>query len=272
MLIGVNVTSPETLELACSLEDSGHIDFVEVLVDGFAHIDPAAFREVIGDLPVGCHIMLSRFLDPEPERLDFYAGLVERWQRACGFLYVSDHIAHFVHRGRPLPTSHEADYGDWEPVIARAREWRERLGCPLALENFPSKAPGTRPQAEAYAELVERSGCEVLLDLSNAVVAELNTGEPADAWPALPGVGGRYHLAGYRESPVDPSLIIDSHDVELSARTLDLLTRAASTARPDATLVVERDANHVPDEWRADIERARAAVSAAGRLPQPRGA
>ncbi|WP_405490488.1 DUF692 family multinuclear iron-containing protein [Streptomyces sp. NBC_00096] len=269
MLIGVNVTSPDTLEMACRLRDSGHIDFVEVLIDGFAHLDPKEFRRTVGDLPVGCHIMLSRFLDPDRARLEHYLNLVNQWQADCGLLYVSDHIAHFSHNGQPLPVALEVDYAAWQPVIDSVRAWQDQLGTTLAVENFPSQSAGDIPQARAYAELTAATGCEVLMDVSNAMVAQLNTGQPAAAWAEVPGVGRRFHLAGYSPSPAAPSLIVDSHDVPVSDDTLDLVTLFAGRAAPDATLVVERDANHDLDEWRTDLDRTRAAAVAAQRLHQP---
>ncbi len=114
---------------------------------------------------------------------------------------------------------------------------------------------GGNDQADFYARLVADTGCGVLFDLSNAVVAELNTGYPALRWLPVVRAMPHFHIAGYRRTEGEPALVIDSHDSPIAEDTLAFL-RTFERERgglEGLTLVVERDANIDFDPWAADI-------------------
>lgn len=147
--------------------------------------------------------------------LDELAAQLRALIRAVEPLYVSDHLARFTHGGRRLPMLAERD---------------------------------------AERDYVADTGCGVLFDFCNAVVAELNTGYPAQRWLPVVRDMPHFHIAGYRRTEGEPALIIDSHDSPSAEDTLAFL-RAFARERgglAGLTLVVERDANIDFAPWAAD--------------------
>jgi uncharacterized protein len=78
MRCGVNLTSPKVLPEIRELLRDGSADFCEILIDNFLHLCPKEMRVAIGDVPVGFHIMWSRYLErdsnfPSPSKSSFKA-------------------------------------------------------------------------------------------------------------------------------------------------------------------------------------------------------
>jgi len=176
-------------------------------------------------------------------------------------LYVSDHLL-LVHDddGRRLPQMREVDYSDAR-LVARAVEWQDRLGTPLVVENFASESTAGRGQVDFFAELWRSAGIRPLFDVSNAIVAELNGGDPAGRWLEAHVPLDTCHISGYRASSVDPHLYVDSHDTPVSDESLALLDAVKDAQGPPRTIVVERDGMLQPDSWRSDLARVRATLS-----------
>jgi uncharacterized protein (UPF0276 family) len=87
--------------------------------------------------------------------------------------------------------------------------------------------------------LVERTGCELLVDVNNVFVSGQNHGFDAEAWlRAIPWRSVRYfHLAGHT---VLPTHRLDTHDQPVCAEVVELhaLAQRLSGGRPT---VLERD-------------------------------
>lgn len=60
MRIGFNFTRSEVLPIANKLLNDGHINYYEILIDNFLHLDPHELLATI-KCPVAFHIMRSRF-------------------------------------------------------------------------------------------------------------------------------------------------------------------------------------------------------------------
>lgn len=105
--------------------------------------------------------------------------------------------------------------------------------------------------------MIEDTSCGLLFDVSNAVVAEINTGAPVSEWSTMLEDVRHFHAAGYRMSETSPSLAIDSHDSPLNEHTCGLIAKAIGAWSPGTTLVVERDAHIEVAAWRTDIHAAR---------------
>lgn len=257
MRIGVNVTSPTNFPIAMALVRAGQADFCELLVDNFLHVPGAEIRRSFGDVPVSFHIMNSRFFERDAAQLDEMAARLRALIREVEPLYVSDHLARFTHDGRRTPMLLELDpERDYAEARARVAAWQERLGERLYIENFPSVLGDGNDQAGFYGRLVAETGCGVLFDFCNAVVAELNTGYAAHRW--LPAIrqATHFHTAGFRRTEGEPALVIDSHDSPIAPETLAFM-RAFERERgglTGLTLVVERDANIEFEQWAADIQ------------------
>ena len=80
MKIGFNFTLGETLPLVRSLLASGRIDYVELLIDNFLAV-PEEELAAGFDVPVGFHIMFSKFIETDEAALD---SLASRLRGSCG--------------------------------------------------------------------------------------------------------------------------------------------------------------------------------------------
>ncbi len=201
--------------------------------------------------------------------LDALAQLVRRHQMS----FFSDHLCYSsvagspVHDLLPLPFTAEVV----EHVARRVAEAQERVEAPLALENATLYAhmPGAQMDEAAFlAAVLERSGCQLLLDVNNVYVNSLNHGfEPhafIDRMPLDRVV--EIHLAGHTEMD---GVVIDTHIGPIIDPVWDLYRYTlARGGRPIPTLV-EWD-QEIPelDVVLDEVDRARAhAAQVLGGLP-----
>jgi uncharacterized protein (UPF0276 family) len=162
---------------------------------------------------------------------------------------VSDHLAWvsvdglYVHDLLPLPCTAEVV----EHLVTRIDRAQTLLRRPLCIEN-PARylrfAHDELPLAELLTQLVVRTGCRLLLDLTNAVVSEANVGGCAGTFvDALPVDAIAYiHLAGPSQQP---DHLLDAHSGPVPESVWTLYRRALQRFGPRPTLV-EWD-NEVPD-------------------------
>jgi len=245
-----------------SLVASGAASFVEVMIDNFLHLTPDALAAAFPGVPLSFHVMNSQFVRRDDRELDILSRRLKLFIRELKPLYVSDHLAVFTHGGRRLPFPQEIDYAREGPLaLDRAKRWQDLLGVPVLFENYPSILDAGRGQPRFLEKLLD-AGAGLLLDLSNAVVAHKNDAAPLDEWAALARRATRFHAAGYRPSETVPEFLVDSHDSELSADTLDFLRRVKPLAAGrDCSLVIERDANIDAASWSRDLAAAEAAFA-----------
>lgn len=254
--MGVNLTSPKGLPFVQKLLSSGAADFCEILVDNFLHLSPESVGEAVGGAPVSFHIMWSRFLEREPKDLKLVGKYLRKWIHVLQPLYVSDHLAQFTIDGRRLPLLAELDYRTaYAHTKARIKAWQEIIEHSIAFENFPSTLDYEAKQLGFYGQLLDETGCELLFDISNAVVSERNCGVSASLWASLIYDARWFHAGGFRMSDTTPSLAIDTHDVPLADATLEFIKqimhgRGNSIKR---TLVIERDANIEYASWEDEL-------------------
>jgi uncharacterized protein (UPF0276 family) len=118
-------------------------------------------------------------------------------------------------------------------------------------------------ETEFLGELVERTGCGLLIDVNNVFVSASNLGFSSILYlDALPSAAiGEIHLAGHSPDPAHgEALLIDSHDAPVAEQVWDLFARllARCGTSPPPTLI-ERDDN-VPEFEELLAERERAAA------------
>ena len=263
MIFGANWTSPRNLPIIRSLRTQGRIDFCEVMIDNFLHLSPDSLKSAFPETPLSFHIMNSQFIRRDAGELKSLASKLKTFIRELRPIYVSDHLADFSHGGRRYPFPQEIDYHrDNRLTIDRVKLWQDMTGTQLLFENYPSILDGGRAQPEFLDSLVQETGAGLLLDLSNAVVAELNCGLPLAAWTPLIKRADRFHAAGYRTADTHPPIVQDSHDCELSPETLAFLRRSKPLLDGrECSIVIERDADIALDSWSHDISGARAALA-----------
>lgn len=259
MRIGFNFTLGDTLPLVRSLLAAGRIDYVELLIDNFLAVPEEDLAAAFA-VPVGFHIMFSKFVEGDDAALDSLGRRLRRLIDVMNPLYVSDHVARFTHGGRQLYHLAEIDYAaDYGRVRERVDGWQQRLGRRLFLENYPSILDGGHDAPAFFERLCRDTGCGVLFDASNAVCAFQNCGVPLEAWDGIIEESRHFHTAGYNLSILQPHLVLDTHDRALSETTMAFLeSRRERFDTPGATMTYERDDRFDEADIAADLDRLRA--------------
>jgi uncharacterized protein len=146
-------------------------------------------------------------------------------------------------------------------ILARnVAEVRKAIGVPLLLENItsPFLVPGGEmDEAEFLAEVLDRTGCGWLCDVTNLYTNAVNLGpglgETLDRWPwdravQLHFAGGHWH----------DGALVDSHAHPTPPEVWDVLDAALARA-PVRGVILERDEDLPPFlELLDELERARA--------------
>jgi len=258
MQIGFNFTLNGSLGMVQQMLKERQIDYVELLIDNFLHIDPKELMSAL-DCPVAFHMMLSKYIENDQDSLTKFADRVRLFIDEMKPIYVSDHILYFSHHGRQLYHLGEIDYlNDYDRVRGRVEQWQGMLGTRLFLENYPSIMDGGWDAPAFYERLCRETGVGVLFDASNAICAMHNCGAPVELWTNIIETTKHFHVAGYSNSFIEPLVKVDSHDRELAEDTLDFLRRMrTSFDKPGATITYERDFEIDYDSISNDLRRLR---------------
>lgn len=177
----------------------------------------------------------------------------------------STHGAEFMNDLLPLPYT----TATLDRVARHIDQVQSHLNRQMLLENPSSYlvfAESIMSETEFLAQLVQRTGCGLLLDINNVFISATNLGLSAqayiDAYP-LDAVK-EIHVGGHDEDHDDTGtrLLIDSHAKQVADPVWALLEATLARAGPKPVLV-EWD-NDVPD-WptlRVEAERAAMALTA----------
>lgn len=227
---GVGLRHPHyEAALSCSAD----LDFVEVHTENFfaeggaslAVLEQARERY---DLSFHCTALgLGSAAGISREAVARLARLVERFDP----MLVSDHLCFCWvnlggrrrHAGDLLPLSYTAATLD---VLAdNVDSVQQAIGRPLLIENITSYTGGREPQWPETVflhQLVERTGCRLLVDINNLLVNAHNEAydspiDYATDWlDEIPAAAvGEIHLAGYTDTPAG-SIAIDDHAAPVS--------------------------------------------------------
>ncbi len=227
------------------------VDFWEILVENFIH-HRGAKRDLLrtaGTLkPLAFH-GVSLSIGSESELRDDYLKLWCEWILDFQPTIVSDHLcftaqgSHNSHDLLPLPYTHAV----LQRVAHRVCRLQDLIGLPLTLENPSSYLQFENrdfSESQFLAELCQRTGCQLLLDLNNVHVTCKNFGWSSQRYLAdLPMNQVRQiHLAGHT---VGPNFCYDTHDQDVSDDVWQLY-RTVLPLLPNAThILIERD-EHIP--------------------------
>jgi len=181
--------------------------------------------------------------------------------------WISDHLCWTgvdhanLHDLLPLPYTEQAI----RHLVPRVAQVQEVLGRPLVLENvssYVSYAADEMSEWEFIAELVRRSGCQLLLDVNNVYVSARNHGfDPRTFIRAVPAEAVvQIHLAGHEDHG---DLVIDTHDHPIRDEVFDLYAFTLRTIGMRPTMI-ERD-DRIPPlaTLLAELDRVRAVAGAA---------
>lgn len=215
---GIGLRSTHVHEI---IETRPALGWVEVHSENyFGRGIPRHYLERIrGNYPVSLHGVGLSVGSTDPLNRDHLAALNELVAEIEP-VFVSEHLSWSSVGGRylndllPLPYTEEA----LAHVAARVTEIQERLGRQILIENISSYlqfAESAIPEWEFLAELSNRSGCAVLLDVNNIYVSATNHG--FDAYRYLQAIPVRavreMHLAGFTRKTFDGGeILIDTHN------------------------------------------------------------
>ena len=192
-------------------------------------------------------------------------------------IFVSGHLAWSTHAGEylndllPLPYTKDT----LRIVSAHVDEVQDALGREYLVEN-PSSYVGfstsTMTEVEFLSELVHRTGCRLLCDVSNIYLSAHNLGFDADRYIAeLPAeVIAELHLGGFASEPEQGGgeVLIDTHGSRIADPVWAFYSRALQHFGRKPTLI-EWD-NNIPTLDVILAEAARAdAVSQCAFAPKP---
>ncbi|MDC9580269.1 DUF692 family protein [Xenorhabdus sp. PR6a] len=102
--------------------------------------------------------------------------------------------------------------------------WQSMLGVSLLLENYPSVIPQERSQSSFYHRLINKTDCQLLFDISNAVVAEKNGNELKENWFSLFSNTQHYHIAGFEPCTIG-NLFRDTHNTCINLESKKFLEK-----------------------------------------------
>ena len=246
-------TSFKHEHLPAILANGGRDGFFEVHAEnymGAGGLPHDALTRIRREFPLSLHGVCMSI--GGAERLDKahlarFKALVDRYEPAL----VSEHLAWSTHGTffndlLPLPYTQAT----LAKVADHIDEMQEAIGRPILLENpstyvvFPQS---TFSEADFIREIAGRSGCGLLLDVSNVFVSATNHGtSPLDYLAEFPLEKiGEIHLAGHAEQTDDEGdlLVIDSHDGPVADGVWRLFDIVIARRGPVPTLV----------EWDSEI-------------------
>ncbi|MFJ2893548.1 DUF692 domain-containing protein [Streptomyces sp. NPDC087218] len=268
-------------EIAAAVEALPGIDWVEAVAENICagHLPDSLVRlreRGVTVVPHGVSLGLGGADRPDANRL---ADLAARAELLAAPL-VTEHIA-FVRAGGPRTASAALEAGHLLPVprtrdaldvlCENVRIAQESLPVPLALENIAaliSWPDEELTEGQFLAELVERTGVRLLIDVANLHTNHVNRGEdPATALDELPVEAIAYvHVAGGIEKD---GVWHDTHAHPVTRPVLDVLAELRSRVDPPGVLL-ERDDDFPPaGELAAELATIRATLdrAAAGATP-----
>ncbi|MEQ1538566.1 MAG: DUF692 domain-containing protein [Sphingorhabdus sp.] len=179
--------------------------------------------------------------------LEKLAALCERYRPAM----VSDHLSFSGNAHDrfadlfPVPHTQES----LDHFAAQVDRVQQRLGRQMLIENpscYLAYRDSQMSEVAFLAELIQRTGCGLLLDINNIVVTTGNLGGAAEDYLSAidPDWVGEIHLAGHATELHDSGpLYIDDHGSTVSARVWELYGAFIQRAGPKPTLI----------EWDTDV-------------------
>src|SRR5262252_929818 len=171
-------------------------------------------------------------------------------------MFISGHLAWSSYQNEylndllPMPYNEET----LEIVVGHVHRVQEMLSRPYLLENpasYVAFRSSTIPETEFLAEIVARTGCQLLCDVSNIVVSAHNLGYDARGYvdDLPPDKIGEIHLGGYTaeedEATPGAKVLIDTHAAPIARPAWDLYAYALRRFGPKPTLI----------EWDNDMPR-----------------
>lgn len=250
-MAGVGLKQAHVAELLATRPGGAGPDFLEVHAENYLVAGgplPRQLEAVRARWPLSIHgvgLSIGGEAALDGRHLDRLAALVRRFEPH----WFSEHLAWSRHGGRcfndllPLPY----DGPTLRRVCDHLDQLQERLQRRVLLENpstYVEFAASTMDEGGFLAEVVRRTGCALLLDVSNAYVSAVN--HDRDPWALIaalpPSAVAEIHLAGFAEDrdAAGDRLLIDDHGAPVADAVWTLYRRTVGHLGPRPTLI-ERD-------------------------------
>ncbi len=224
-------------------------DFVEVAPEnwiGYGGIWRQQFLKVIEKHPLYLHGLSLSIGSPEGIDIDFVKQ-VKQFMDEHGAVLYSEHMsftkvenAH-LYDLLPIPFTEDGV----KKVVENIEQVQEILGRRLIIENssYYTILESEMTEAEFINEIVNRSDCELLLDVNNVYVNSFNHGYNAENFiTSLPLDKVSYiHMAGHWQ--VDEDLIIDTHGEDIIDPVYELFDFTTRQLGRELPVLLERDFN-----------------------------
>jgi uncharacterized protein (UPF0276 family) len=245
------------------------LGFVEVTPENYLGRGgryPAFLRKAAERWPVVTHGISLSLGGSDP--LDRAAlAAMGRFLRDLGTPWHSDHLSFgsagaVLHELLPIPFTRDVA----RHVATRIEAAQDAIGLPLAVENityYALAAHSEMDEADFVAEVVQRAGAGLLLDVNNVYVNAKNHGfDPRVMLAKMPlDRVVQIHVAGHDDS--DEELLIDTHAEPVCEDVYALLEWVLERT-PEVPVLLERDDNLPPwEELCAEISRLHGIVVAA---------
>ncbi len=255
---------------ASILANLDRIDIVEVMADdwfGASARKLHQLRTLAAQVPVELHAVglgMASSAPTDRKKLSAMARLVEALRPESW----SEHLA-FVRAGE-IELGHLAAPPRTEETVAgtvrNLREAAKVVGVAPHVENIATiidPPASTLSEFEWTRQILDASGCHLLLDLHNVHANAHNFGSDAGRLLEFAGAGQvQYiHIAGGYEAA--EGRIVDDHLNDVPDPVYDLLRQVAAVAPGPLTVILERDGKYPPMEsLLKQLDRAREAMAA----------
>jgi uncharacterized protein len=230
------------------------IDWLEVITENFLAIGGKPRRileQARAHYPIAIHGVGLSIGSPDAVNKTYLAQLTDliHWLKPA---LISDHLCftkfnqHNSHDLLPVQYTRSI----LERVCLRVDLVQQAIGRRILLENPSAYVTyGHQDMAEVdfFCELVQRTGCGVLLDVNNLYVNQMNLGQdPLQYISQLPkDCVGQIHIAGHSVETSDLGTVrIDTHDHAIENDVWRLYQHAAHKW-PEASPMIEWD-DHIP--------------------------
>jgi uncharacterized protein (UPF0276 family) len=228
------------------LERHPNIAWLEVHPENYM-TDGSASEElerIAHDYPLSLHavgLSLGSPAGPDAQHLARLKQMVARYQPGS----VSDHLSWSASDGIHLPDLLPLPYTEEALAVfaTNVERVQETLARPILVENpsrYMSLPHSTLTEAEFLEQVVQRTGCGVLLDINNIYVTARNCGADPESQlreylQRLPGSSiGELHLAGHSASG---HRLIDDHGSQVCTEVWQLFRTSVATLGARPTLI-----------------------------------
>ncbi|ASG07508.1 hypothetical protein CEQ50_07985 [Vibrio anguillarum] len=246
---GIGLRS-EHIDLLCQLPDHPDIDFLELAPENWMNmggLKREQLQQIAKHYPLVAHGLSLSIGDCQPLNKAFVKKVAAFLDEFNIDIY-SEHLSFsrdaqgYLYELLPIPRYKESI----AYLVDRIHCVQDIVQRPLVLENISYYHSYGKeiPEGEFIAEIVERSGCQLLIDINNVYVNSRNHNYcPFDMLATLPSEAiCYYHIAGHLKERED--FLLDTHGKPVQQEVIDL-ARYAYAQQGSRPLLLERD-HHVP--------------------------